>query len=116
MYARNGFFGSIAIPLTKRPGLFDASVSIRVNVTSAGFAASAFRDTNTRPVDVATHIVEWSLDARAIAATSPPARSLPYWVDVRSPGLVVPWSMLEPKPDGSPSGARSPQPGWPPNV
>ncbi len=62
------------MPLTKRPGVL--AVSIRVNVTEPA-AASAFCETKTRPVVVATHIVPVSLGARSMAATFPPERVVP---------------------------------------
>src|SRR5689334_9848021 len=81
--------------LTKRPGSFDASVSMRVHVTLPG-AASAFFETNTRPVPVATHKVLVSPGARSIAATKAPARS-PYEAAVRSVAPAGPMRTKSPQ-------------------
>src|SRR5215831_1869762 len=60
--------------LTNRLGV-TASSSRRVKVTALAGSASAFLVMNTRPVVVATHIVELSAVVRPIAPTAGPARS-----------------------------------------
>src|SRR6266852_5324274 len=87
------------MPLTKRLGLFAASVSIRARATEEAGSASAFLRTKTRPGEVAAHSVELSLGVRAIAATPlPPARVGPKPAPVNCPEAP-----------SVPSGAQSPQ-------
>ena len=81
MYAWFGFFGSIAIPVTNRPGV--CGVSMRRNCTAPG-VSFALDVTNRRPVRVAAHSVPASDGARSTATTYLPARSAPKRVDVRS--------------------------------
>src|SRR4026209_912589 len=89
------------------PGSFvaDGSVSSRVYVTDPA-AALAFFEMNRRPVPLATHKVLVSLGARSIAATqptpaaTPPHRTAPYAMPVRSADPAGPiWT-------------KSPHPGW----
>ena len=96
------------MPLGNRFGRLVAPwTSIRVYVTADAGSASAFLDTNTRPTDVAAHIVPVSAVVRSIAATLPPPR-LPSPGAVRSPAL--------PAPPGPPSASKSPQPTFVPAV
>src|SRR5262249_52316070 len=50
--------------LTARGGAFASSVSILVNITALAGSASAFFETNRRPVVVEAQSVELSLEAR----------------------------------------------------
>src|SRR5207245_10666759 len=64
--------------LIGRPGEFDASESMRVNVTALAGSAFAFCEMNTRPRVVAAHMTESLLGAREIQPTLPALRSEPY--------------------------------------
>src|ERR1043166_10078342 len=62
------------MPLTNRFGSTIDEESSRSQTTEPA-AASALLEKNTRPVDVAAHIVLESVELRATAATVPPDRS-----------------------------------------
>src|SRR5215469_7767154 len=64
--------------LIARFGELASSVSILLNVTAVSGVASAFFETNRRPVVVAAHSVELSADVRLSQPTLPPERVVPY--------------------------------------
>src|SRR5882757_797712 len=70
------------MPLTNRFGS-TADEESRRSQTTEPAAASALLEKNTRPVDVAAHIVLESVELRATTAPVPPDRS-PHSEDVRS--------------------------------
>src|SRR5947199_523991 len=91
------------MPLTNRFGSTLDEESSRSQTTEAA-AASALLEKNTRPVDVAAHIVLESIELRTTAATVPRERS-PHSAEVSCV-------------DGTPSTmmTKSPHPGWLPRV
>src|SRR5438094_4736479 len=91
------------MPLTNRGGSLLEEESRRSQTTEPA-AASALLEKNTRPVDVAAHIVLESVELRATAATVPRERS-PHSVEV---------SCVEGTP--FPMMTKSPHPGWFPGV
>src|SRR5947207_11646256 len=91
------------MPLTNRFGSTLDEESSRSQTTEAA-AASALLEKNTRPVDVAAHIVLESVELRSTAATVPRERS-PQAVEV---------SCVDGTP--SPMMTKSPHPGWFPAV
>src|SRR5438094_10270990 len=91
------------MPLTNRFGSTLDEESSRSQTTEAA-AASALLEKNTRPVDVAAHIVLESVELRTTAATVPPERS-PHSEEV---------SCVEGMP--SPILTKSPQSGSDPDV
>src|SRR5256884_977805 len=91
------------MPLTNRFGSTLEEESRRSQTTEPA-AASALPEKNTRPVDVAAHIVLESVELRATAATVPSERS-PHSAEV---------SCVDGMP--SPMMTKSPHPGWFPAV
>src|SRR5436189_5676541 len=91
------------MPLTNRFGSTLDEESSRSQTTEAA-AASALVEKNTRPVDVAAHIVLESVELRTTVATVPRERS-PHSAEV---------SCVDGTP--SPMMTKSPHPGWFPRV
>src|SRR6267154_3086933 len=91
------------MPLTNRFGSTLDDESRRSQTTEAA-AASALLEKNTRPGDVAAHIVLESVELRTTAATVPPERS-PHSEEVSCVD-GTPFPMM----------TKSPQPGWFPAV
>src|SRR5436189_4257595 len=96
------------IPLTNRFGSTLEEESRRSQTTEPA-AASALLEKNTRPVDVAAHIVLESVELRATCATVPRERS-PHRADVRSvEGTPFPILTKSPQSGSSPGVVNSGQ-------